>query len=335
MVEGEEVFNEAIAFLNALHPLKPFIWDENLAKSASEHVNDIGPKGLLIYQSSNGLEPEERIAKYGKYVDSLGENIDFGPNDAMGVIVSMTLDDGEEQRPHRENLFKNDYQKIGIACGPHQTEFQMCVMDFAYDFIPLKQQQQQQQQQQGKRGYEQGNVGQRGISSSGNNMVNNTMYNEPVVNLNLGNDNEINNAMKHNINSGSSAINNNNLTQINYDDKHMQHAHNPYVKLSLDNDDFMKVLKPNMNNMINTNNNNNVNSSSSNTQQQQQQQYQQSVRNQNDIDDITSLHKQVSEINKNKRVIKRTVEIITKVTYIYEDGSQREYIDKKCHDYNN
>ena len=326
MVEGEEVFNEAIAFLNALHPLKPFIWDDSLAKSASEHVNDIGPKGLLIYQSSNGLEPEERIAKYGKYVDSLGENIDFGPNDAMGVIVSMTLDDGEEQRPHRENLFKNDYQKIGIACGPHQTEFQMCVMDFAYDFIPLK----QHQQQQGKRGYEQGNVGQRGNNS---NMVNNTMYNEPVVNLNLGNDNEMNNAMKHNMNSGSG--NNNNLTQINYDDKHMQHAHNPYVKLSLDNDDFMKVLKPNMNNMINTNNNNINSNISSNNTQQQQQQFQQSVRNQNDIDDITTLHKQVSEINQNKRVVKRTVEIITKVTYVYEDGSQREYIDKKCHDYNN
>ena len=326
MVEGEEVFNEAIEFLNALHPLKPFIWDDSLAKSASEHVNDIGPKGLLIYQSSNGLEPEERIAKYGKYVDSLGENIDFGPNDAMGVIVSMTLDDGEEQRPHRENLFKNDYQKIGIACGPHQTEFQMCVMDFAYDFIPLK----QHQQQQGKRGYEQGNVGQRGNNS---NMVNNTMYNEPVVNLNLGNDNEMNNAMKHNMNSGSG--NNNNLTQINYDDKHMQHAHNPYVKLSLDNDDFMKVLKPNMNNMINTNNNNINSNISSNNTQQQQQQFQQSVRNQNDIDDITTLHKQVSEINQNKRVVKRTVEIITKVTYVYEDGSQREYIDKKCHDYNN
>ena len=30
----------------------------------------------------------------------------------MGVIVSMTLDVGEEQYPHRENLFKKVYQKI-------------------------------------------------------------------------------------------------------------------------------------------------------------------------------------------------------------------------------
>ena len=93
MVEGEDVFKEAIGFLTNLTPLQPLEWDENLAQSALEHVNDIGPKGLLLYQSSDGAEPEDRIAKYGNFVDSLGENIDFGPNDAMGVVVSLTLDD--------------------------------------------------------------------------------------------------------------------------------------------------------------------------------------------------------------------------------------------------
>ena len=133
MVEGDNVFKEAITFLKSLKPLQPLEWDQNLYSSAEEHVNDIGPKGLLLYQSSDGTEPEDRINKYCNY-ETLGENIDFGPNDAMGVIISLTLDDGEEQRPHRENLFKEDYNKVGIACGPHQTEFQMCVMDFAGDY---------------------------------------------------------------------------------------------------------------------------------------------------------------------------------------------------------
>ena len=114
MVEGDNVFKEAIQFLKSLPPLKPLQWDPNLARSAQEHVDDIGPKGLLLYQSSDGTEPEDRISKYGTYVDSLGENIDFGPNDAMGVIISLTLDDGEEERPHRENLFKADYQKVKL-----------------------------------------------------------------------------------------------------------------------------------------------------------------------------------------------------------------------------
>jgi hypothetical protein len=136
MVEGEFVISEAIKYLYGLKPLPPFELDPYLCQSAQEHVDDIGPKGLLSYQSSDGTEPEERICKYGNYVEALGENIDFGPNDALGVIVSLTLDDGEEERPHRDNLFKSDYRKIGIACGPHKSEYQMCVMDFAYDFHP-------------------------------------------------------------------------------------------------------------------------------------------------------------------------------------------------------
>jgi hypothetical protein len=137
MVEGEAVFDEAINFLNKLKPLEELKWENDLFEAALEHVIDIGPKGLLSYQSSDGTEPEDRISKHGQYIESLGENIDFGPNDALGVIVSLTLDDGESERPHRENLFKDEYHKVGIACGPHSTEYQMCVMDFAFDFKPL------------------------------------------------------------------------------------------------------------------------------------------------------------------------------------------------------
>ena len=138
MIEGEKVINEAIQFLKSLPAIPPLEWDDNLTNSAQEHVDDIGPKGALSYQSSDGTEPEDRITKYGTYIDSLGENIDFGPNDEIGVIVSMTLDDGEVERPHRENLFKEEFKKVGIACGPHKTEYDMCVMDFASEFFPKK-----------------------------------------------------------------------------------------------------------------------------------------------------------------------------------------------------
>ena len=272
MVEGENVFNEAIQYLKNLSPLPPFEWDDCLAQSAQEHVDDIGPKGLLLYQSSDGTEPEDRISKYGNYVESLGENIDFGPNDEIGVIVSLTLDDGEEERPHRDNLFKNDYKKIGIACGPHQSEFQMCVMDMAYDFIPKGQ--------------------------INNNMNNNNLNN----NQNMNNNNEMNNNFNNEMNANE-AVN-----------------HSPYVKLSLDNDDYknFKAMdeEANRRNMMgNANNavqNNNVGGGS----------------------EIDQLMQQVKAINLNKKVVKKTVEITTKVTYTYEDGSQKEVNEVKTHVFN-
>ena len=271
MVEGENVFNEAIQYLKNLSPLPPFEWDDCLAQSAQEHVDDIGPKGLLLYQSSDGTEPEDRISKYGNYVESLGENIDFGPNDEIGVIVSLTLDDGEEERPHRDNLFKNDYKKIGIACGPHQSEFQMCVMDMAYDFIPKGQ--------------------------INNNMNNNNLNN----NQNMNNNNDMNNNFNNEMNANE-AVN------------------HSYVKLSLDNDDYknFKAMdeEANRRNMMgNANNalqNNNVGGG-------------------NEID---QLMQQVKAINLGKKVVKKTVEITTKVTYTYEDGSQKEVNEVKTHVFN-
>ena len=275
MVEGENVFNEAIQFLKNLSPLPPFEWDDCLAQSAQEHVDDIGPKGLLLYQSSDGTEPEDRISKYGNYVDSLGENIDFGPNDEIGVIVSLTLDDGEEERPHRDNLFKNDYKKIGIACGPHQSEFQMCVMDMAYDFIPKGQ--------------------------VNNNMNNNNLNN----NQNMNNNNDMNNNFNNEMNANEAA------------------NHSPYVKLSLDNDDYKNFkamdeeanrrnMMGNMGNANNAMQNNNVGGGS----------------------EIDQLMQQVKVINQSKKVVKKTVEITTKITYTYEDGSKREVNEIKTHVFN-
>ena len=119
MIEGEKVFNDAIKYLKKLPSLPPLEWDDVLSKSAQEHVNDIGPKGLLTYQSSDGKDLEERITKYGKYLENLGENIDFGPNDEIDIIVSMTLDDGEIERPHRNNLSYTPLKSLHHNPSPH------------------------------------------------------------------------------------------------------------------------------------------------------------------------------------------------------------------------
>ena len=296
MVEGEEVFNEAISFLKKLPSLPVLKWDNNLAASAQEHVNDIGPKGLLLYQSSDGTEPEERIGKYGKFVESLGENIDFGPNDEMGVIVSLTLDDGEQQRPHRDNLFKTDYKKVGIACGPHKTEFQMCVMDFAFDFLP-------------KNNNVNVNIGSNANNNrSFNNNLNNDVNDNPVVNLNLDENNNNNNNYVENYNNEKSS---------------------PFVKLSLDKDDLKnyKGLDEKMKqklideysgkkNIANNNNNNNNN-----------------IKNSEMEDEINNLTNEVKNLNFQKKIVSKKVEITTKILYTFEDGSTKQIEEKITHNF--
>ena len=219
---------------------------------------------MLLYQSSDGTEPEDRISKYGNYVEGLGENIDFGPNDAMGVIISLTLDDGEEERSHRENLFKQDFQKVGIACGPHKTEFQMCVMDFAFDFQPL---------------------------NSGN---------EIKVNMN-----------REDMMNNSNYVNQNNQNNPN--------NQSPLVKLSLENDDFKS--KELLNQQLVSNNagiNNQIGIEQNNVKSN---------------DDVGQLTMETINLMNNLKVISRKVEIITKVTYTYEDGSTKVVTQNESHEF--
>ena len=217
MVEGKDAVNEAIEYLQSIVPLPPFILDDNLTLSALEHVLDIGPKGLVSYQSSDGTEPEDRITKYGNYVETLGENIDFGPNDAMGVIVSLTLDDGDQERPHRDNLFKSDYKKVGIACGSHKTEYQMCVMDFAYDFLPFSNQQNDFVEDKGNVN---GNIGNNNYSQNTNNANKNnsftqpTLKNEPVNNNKQATQQNVGQKQNTNKQQEESSKNNNEQQQI-------------------------------------------------------------------------------------------------------------------------
>ena len=273
MVEGDAVFKEAIQFLKSLPPLPPLEWDQNLATSAQEHVNDIGPKGLLLYQSSDGTEPEERIAKYGNYTEPLGENIDFGPNDAMGVIVSLTLDDGEEQRPHRENLFKDDFKKVGIACGPHETEFQMCVMDFAFDFQPL----------------------------------NNQRKNMRQEDMNM---------QKMQMNREEEMMNN--LNMANQDEEKNINNQSPVVKLSIDKEEMKNNL--NLQRQNNEENMNNMN---------------QPLIQEKPKDEIGNVISDTINRLNNTKVIKKKVEIVTTITYTYEDGSTKVITQNQTHEFNN
>lgn len=346
MVEGEYVFNEAINFLNSLPSLKPLIWDDSLALSAYEHVLDIGPKGLLSYQSSDGTEPEERILRYGNYTESLGENIDFGPNDAMGVIISLTLDDGEEDRPHRDNLFKPDYQKVGIACGPHKTEYQMCVMDFAFDFDGFH----EEPNDYGRKNFEDTEalspeLGPRNIADLSinkdkkippKNLDNNLNTKEsgkfldPIATANFSNSTL--NANK-NKNANFNVITNttsNHLYDDTFGNRNSKNNNSILNNLGVNNINT-NSLKENVKTQANTNSLNNYQSplvrlsldkeESKNVQ-----------KTQNDVaGDIENLTEMVKNINYEKRIISKQVEVTTKIVYTYEDGSTKEVIEKQNH----
>jgi hypothetical protein len=325
MVEGKDAVNEAIEYLQGIVPLPPLEWDDNLTLSALEHVLDIGPKGLVSYQSSDGTEPEDRITKYGNYVETLGENIDFGPNDAMGVIVSLTLDDGDQERPHRDNLFKSDYKKVGIACGPHKTEYQMCVMDFAYDFIAFSHQENDDDIVDSKVNLN-GNIG--------NNNINNYNQNTNVTKNNSFNPQKSDPQLATNSvkapsqqQSAQSSKPNNKLVE--------EQSKIRNDKFDKNEQQQIKKLEQNLMNTNNTYNGTKDNTKPSVTNNQsplvklslERDEFHQLKDDKNNDDLINA----VKLINSEKKIISKLVEITHKIVYTYEDGSTKEVVETQNH----
>lgn len=118
--EGKDAVEEAISFLKRQKPVDPLTFDERLAHACEEHVNDIGPKGLLSHDSTDGKSMSDRIELYVDWDESCGENIELGDKTGQDVILSLLIDDGIAERGHRANLFKKEFKYIGISCGAHR-----------------------------------------------------------------------------------------------------------------------------------------------------------------------------------------------------------------------
>ncbi len=129
--EGVPAVDEAIRVLKATTPRQTLRWDSCLSESASAHVNDTGPLGLVGHEGSKGETFAHRVKRYVTHYRQVGENIDYGATTAADVVIQLLVDDGVPDRGHRHNIFEPGFNAAGVACGPHAKYGTMCVIDFA------------------------------------------------------------------------------------------------------------------------------------------------------------------------------------------------------------
>ena len=76
-----------------------------MTKGCQDHVNDIGPSELISHKGKDKSDPWKRVNRYGTWSKSMAENLVFGPSHAMDILTSLIVDDGTEDRGHRDNIF--------------------------------------------------------------------------------------------------------------------------------------------------------------------------------------------------------------------------------------
>ncbi|MDX1654075.1 MAG: CAP domain-containing protein [Candidatus Competibacteraceae bacterium] len=135
--EGTAAVDEAIEFLQDQQPLPSLEPSRGLTKAARDHAEDIGFEGLLSHRGSDGSLTPERVNRYGRWLDTVAENIAFGPVDGRRVVIRLIVDDGVPDRGHRRNIFNDQFNKVGVACEPHDSRLEsVCVMVYAGGFQP-------------------------------------------------------------------------------------------------------------------------------------------------------------------------------------------------------
>lgn len=132
--EGVEAVDECYEVLMTMNPLDSIRPSRGLSLAAKDHVEDQGGTTRTGHDGTDGSSPFDRMERYGSWLKTAGENIDYGNNVARRIVLSLLIDDGVPSRGHRQNILNNDFKAVGIACGPHGQYRYMCVMDFAGGF---------------------------------------------------------------------------------------------------------------------------------------------------------------------------------------------------------
>ena len=131
--EGVEAVKEAINFLQNQSPVQELVYSKDMGLSCKDIVDDIGPKGLVTHEGTEIKNIYNRLEQYCDWDGAIAENIDFGFRIPENIVMNMIIDDGDENRYQRKNLFYPHFKYVGIAVGPHK-DFTFCsVIEYAYN----------------------------------------------------------------------------------------------------------------------------------------------------------------------------------------------------------
>ncbi len=129
--EGAVAVDEAIGYLRNIGARPTLTLSAGMSRGAKDHVNEMGPAGALGHRGLRGSWPTERINRYGRWREAVGENIYYGEGDAREIVMWLIIDDAIPGRDHRRTTFNPLFHVIGAGCGAHAIYGTMCVLTFA------------------------------------------------------------------------------------------------------------------------------------------------------------------------------------------------------------
>lgn len=83
------------------------------------------------HTGSRGETLTQRISKYGNYLGTIGECINFQDHNAKEILANLIIDDGVKGRGHRMAIFNQDFKTCGIGQAYHSAYGVCTIIDYA------------------------------------------------------------------------------------------------------------------------------------------------------------------------------------------------------------
>ena len=129
--EGVKAYQEAYDFLQKLSPLKPYTPCKGLCRVGIDFLKDIAD---LTPEASRNADSEKLVDKYGDYSGGMSRATDFGGEIPEYVVMSLLVSDGDPNREKRKALIHDEYTRIGVAFGKHNSSKQSTVIFTSENF---------------------------------------------------------------------------------------------------------------------------------------------------------------------------------------------------------
>jgi hypothetical protein len=133
--EGQAAVHDAIRYLEDSAGCAPLgdACVQGLRLAAEDHLLDLGKRGAVGHQGSDGSSSSERMSQYGSWSGKCGECLWFGRmgTSAKQIVEDLIIDDGVPSRGHRLGIYDQAFRVAGVRMGAHKTFGACCVIDFA------------------------------------------------------------------------------------------------------------------------------------------------------------------------------------------------------------
>ncbi len=132
--DGIAALDECVNFLRTAQPLPPLQSAKGLHLAALDHATDLSTSGITGHRGSDGSLPDQRVERFGRWLNSIGEAIVYDVESARAMVISLLIDDGTPGRGHRMNIFNPSYTVAGVAVGNQAGPKAKCVIDLVGGF---------------------------------------------------------------------------------------------------------------------------------------------------------------------------------------------------------